>query len=333
MATIYTGSASYARSPCRSSRTSGSRGAEHFRRNPKGRRQGATDIAAILFSVLSAVGFGIALVTGRVGLRSLDARAGAAVSIPTAAGLFVAAAPFALDASAFSMRAALLFAAVGLLFPAVVTLLTFRSNEILGPTVTSAVSGTAPLFALLVAGSMLGETIPAAAAGASVAVAAGIALMSWAPGAARPRSWGWSLGWPLAGAIVRGAAQVAAKAGLLLWANPFAAGLIGYAVSSAVVIGADRLGRGARRPASLRGVLWFAVTGILNGGAVLAMYGALTLAPVSLVAPIVAAYPVVTALASAAVLRDEPIDARVLAGGALTVAAIVYLVAATAGPQ
>ena len=95
---------------------------------------------AIVLALLSAVCFGIALVTGRVGLRTLDARSGAAISIPTAAAMFAMAAPFALDVSGFRLDAALWFAVIGLFFPAVVTLLTFRSNELLGPTVTGAVS-------------------------------------------------------------------------------------------------------------------------------------------------------------------------------------------------
>ncbi len=281
---------------------------------------------ALALAVLSSLCFGIALVTGRVGLRALDARAGAAISVPTATVLFIVASPFALDVSGFSIKAALLFAAVGLFFPALVTLLTFRSNEKLGPTVTSAVSGTAPLFALVAAALLLGEKVPAAAAIAAVAVLVGIAVLSWDPSAPRARFLGWSLLWPLAGAMVRGVAQVGAKAGLLMWPNPFAAGLIGYTVSSAAVIAADRMGRSAKARPTMQSAAWFAATGLLNGGAVLSMYAALSMAPVSLVAPVVASYPVVTALVSAAVLRDERITARVLAGAAVTVAAIVYLI-------
>jgi len=285
---------------------------------------------AIAFAVLSSVCFGFALVTGRMGLRSLDARAGAAVSIPTATVLFIAVAPFALDVSGFDWHAALLFAGVGLFFPALVTLLTFRSNAKLGPTVTSAVSATAPLFALLAAAVFLGEKIPAAAALASAGIVGGIVVLGWEPRAMRTRLRGWALLWPLAGAALRGAAQVGARAGLLLWANPFAASLLGYVVSSATVIGADRFARGGAARPRFPAALWFVATGLLNGGAVLMMYTALAAAPVSLVAPIVAAYPVVTALASAAILRDEPIPPRVLGGAAITVAAVVYLVASTA---
>ena len=83
---------------------------------------------ALNLSILSAVCFGVALVTGRIGLRALDARSGAAISIPAATVLFVVAAPFALDITAFDFRGAMLFAAVGLFFPAVVTILTTPVN-------------------------------------------------------------------------------------------------------------------------------------------------------------------------------------------------------------
>jgi drug/metabolite transporter (DMT)-like permease len=283
---------------------------------------------ALSLAILSALGFGVALVTGRVGLRTLDARSGAAVSIPVATLLFVAAAPFVLDLRGFNIEAALWFAAVGFFFPAIVTLLTFRSNEVLGPTVTSAVSGTAPLFALLAAGLFLGERVPPQAAVSALGVVAGVALLSWKRGAAGAGFAGPSLGWPIAGAIIRGLAQAGAKAGLMLWPNPFAAGLIGYLLSTAVVVGADRMRGGDRPGLTRKGIAWFAATGVLNGGAMLLMYAALTMAPVWTVAPIVASYPLVTAIVSAAVLRDEKPSLRAAAGAGLTVAAVIYLVMA-----
>lgn len=282
---------------------------------------------ALLLAVLSSLCFGLALVTGRLGLRTLDARSGAAISIPTATLLFAAAAPFALDIEGFSAAAALWFAVVGLFFPAIVTLLTFRSNEQLGPTVTGTVSGTAPLFALLAAGLLLGERVPAQAAIAAVVVVTGVGLLSWTRSAVRPGRVGWSLLWPISGAVLRGLAQVGAKAGLLLWPSAFAAGLIGYVVSSATVIGASRAGRAQTPRPTKQSMVWFALTGILNGGAVLLMYAALSMAPVAMVAPVVAAYPLITTLVSAAVLREEALTARRVAGAIITVAAIIYLVA------
>ena len=280
---------------------------------------------ALAIALLSSVFFAIAMITSRVGLRALDARSGAAISIPTATLLFIVAAPFALDTAGFDLRAVLFFAAVGLFFPVGVTLLTFRANELLGPTVTSAVSGTAPLFALLAASVFLGEQVPAQAAVSAAGVVAGVALLSWKKDAVRPGFIGWVLLWPLAGAVVRAFAQTGAKAGLLLWSNAFAAGLVGYLVSCTVVIGADRLRRSGRPKLYPRDIAWFAGTGVLNGGAVLLMYFALSMAPVWVVAPIVASYPLLTAILGTAVLHDEKLSLHAALGGCLTIAAIVYL--------
>ena len=280
---------------------------------------------ALLFAILSALCFGTGMITSRIGLHHLDARSGAAISIPTATLLFVMTTPFTVDLSAFDLAATLIFAAVGLFYPAMVTLLTFRSNEELGPTITSAISGTAPLFAMLAAALLLGERVPPQAAIAAIAIAAGVALLSWRPGAASGAISGSKLVWPVAGAIVRGFAQAGAKAGLLLWGNPFAASVIGYLVSSTAVVGAEQLRHGGRRTLNRRGMQWFAITGLINGGAMVLMYAALARAPVSAVAPIIAAYPLITVLGSALFLRSEPLNRRIVAGAIITVAAIAWL--------
>lgn len=285
---------------------------------------------ASLLAGFAALCFGFGLVTARIGLRTVDARTGAAVSVPAATAMFILISPFVLDWQGFRPSAVLWFAVVGLFFPAFVTLLTNRSNELLGPTVTGAVSGTSPLFALLAAALILGERIPARAGVAAVAIVVGVGLLSWRKGTVRGGLSGRLL-WPLAGAMVRGLAQVVAKAGLLLWPNPFAASLIAYTVSSAVVVGTNRIGR-ARRPGITRhGLLWCALSGVLNGTAVLLMYSALNIAPVALVAPIIATYPLVTALAGTLLLREERLTPRLLAGAGITVLAVAYLVSAPPG--
>lgn len=283
---------------------------------------------AIALAALSALCFAAGLLTARVGLRMLDARSGAAISVPTAALLFLLLAPFTIDAGGIDTRAVLLFAAVGVFFPALVTLLTFRSNLLLGPTITSAVAGTSPLFAILAAAVVLGEQVPARAAVAALGVVAGIALLSWRRTALPGAIAGTALVWPVAGAVVRGVAQVGAKAGLMLWASPFAACLIGYVMSSATVIAADRLRRARPGRPTRASLAWFAATGLLNGLAVLAMYTALGAAPVWVVAPIVASYPLATAILGAVFLHDEKPSPQAVAGAIVTVAAIVYLVGA-----
>lgn len=280
---------------------------------------------APLLAALSSICFGLGLITGRIGLRSLDARAGAAISIPTATLLYLLAAPFALNTSGWRLDAVLGFAVVGVFFPAIVTLLTFRSNELAGPTLTGAVAGTAPLFALLAAALVLHEDIPGRAAVSVLGVMVGIALLTWRPGEAMRVS-ARGLSWALAGAVLRGAAQVGAKAALLLWPNPFAASLVGYIVSSSTVLAANH-GRPRPRGRARAGVPWFMLTGLLNGSSVLLMYLALAHAPVWIVAPIVTSYPLVTAIAGALLLHEERFSWRRMLGALLTVAAIAWLVA------
>lgn len=286
---------------------------------------------ALVFAFLSTLCFALGLVTARVGLRGIDARAGAALSVPTATLLFVLLAPFVLDLQGFDMRAVLLFAAVGLVFPAAVTLLTFRSTALLGPTVTSTVASTAPLFALAAAALVLGEAVPAHAAVSALGVVAGVALLSWEGKGMRRSFRGRALLWPVAAAVVRGLAQVGAKAGLLLWANPFAASLVGYLMSSATLVTADRAPSGRNVRLTRKDVAWFAGTGVINGLGVLSLYAALARAPVWQVAPIVASTPLVTAILSTAILRDERLSGRVVTGALVTVAAIVHLVGSQPG--
>jgi drug/metabolite transporter (DMT)-like permease len=265
------------------------------------------------------------MIVSRVGLRFIDARAGAATSIPTATVLFLLASPFAFDTSGFTWRAGLIFAAIGVFFPAVVTMIIFRSNELLGPTTTSSISGTAPLFALIAAGLLLGEKIPPQAALSAIGVVIGVVLLTWKPRAQRASLDLRSLSWPIAGAVVRGVAQAVIKAALMIWPHAFSATVIGYVMSSATVIGMDRLRPGGKPKLDMKGVAWFMIVGVLNGSAVLLMYLALNLAPVWQVAPIFASYPLITAIIGALVLHDEKLSLRTAAGACITVAAVVYL--------
>jgi drug/metabolite transporter (DMT)-like permease len=283
-------------------------------------------LQVIALAVLSAASFGAALVTTHSGLKTMDAPSGAKVSIPTATLLFWLLSPVA-DLAGWQAAAVGIFALVGLFFPAAVTLLTFEANRRLGPTVTGTIGSAAPLFAVLGAAAFLGEPLGARELFAtSIIVLGSVALSSWreAGGGESPRSDLWL---PWTAAVLRALAQVLSKAGLALWPNPFAAALIGYTVSSAVVWAGAFGGRGKAPVFTRHGVAWFAATGVLNGAAVLLLYHALNAGPVYIVSPIVATYPLFTLMLSAAVLREERFNRHVLAGVALTVAGVVLLVA------
>ncbi len=282
---------------------------------------------AIVFAMIAAALFGTALVTTQSGLKHMNALSGARISIPVAAALFWLMAP-AFDLSGWHASAAAVFAVVGIFFPAAVTLLTFEANRRLGPTVAGAIGSTAPLFAVLAASLFLGESLGARELVATSGIVLGTMALYAKRGGNVSVSSRFVLWLPLSAAVLRAFAQVLAAAGLALWPNPFAAALVGYSVSTAVIWMVPLLNR--RRQAAVfssRGVLWFALTGVLNGTAVLSMYSALRAGPVQIVSPLVATYPLFTLALGMLALRQERLTRRLIAGVVLIVAGIMVLLA------
>lgn len=279
------------------------------------------------WALAAACGFALAMIANRVALRHMATLAGATVSIPAVTMTLWLLAPWCLQGAAEHASAVAVFAAIGVLFPAAVTLMIYEGNTRLGPTTTATVSSTAPLFAFVAAVAFLGEALSWRMALATAMIVCGIAWLSWsgpAPGdRAGHRSRPADLLFPAGAALVRGAAQVAMKFGLALWPSAYAATLVGYTVSSLVVIGASRLAARRRPPVyTLRGIGWFLLVGACNGSAMFLMYAALARGEVTRVAPIVASYPLITLLLSALLLREERFSHRQLAGIGLTVAGV-----------
>jgi drug/metabolite transporter (DMT)-like permease len=283
-------------------------------------------LESALWSVASAAGFGVAMVTMRLGLRYATPLAGAAIGVPSTTLMFWCLAPFLLDTSTFNLTAAGIFALVGLFFPAAVTLLIYTGNQRMGPTITSSVSCTTPMFALSGAILFLGEALTAGNVLGTAVIVLGMLVLTWT-GGTRARSWPlWAIALPFGAAAIRALAQILTKAGLTLWSSPYAAVLIGYSISAAVILIAVRAG-GAPKAADRRAMPWFVATGFLNGGSLLLMYVALAKGRVSLVSPIVATYPLFTLALNMLFLRHDRVTPRVAAGAVLTVAGVAVLLA------
>ena len=282
---------------------------------------------ASVLALLSAACFGAALIVAHYGLRDASSYAGAKISLSTTFVLWWALAPLLLDVSAWHAGAAAIFAVVGLFYPAAVTVLTNESNRLLGPTLTGTISSSAPLFATALAVLVLGEELTAPIVIGGATIVGALILMSWRGAAAR--SGGWRLLLPITGAMLRGLAQTLSKLALTLWPNPFAATLIGYTVSGALIWGVAATRR--RDAESTRvprhAVPWFMAAGVLNGTALLLLYHALHVGRVSVVAPLVALYPLFTLLYSAVFLRSEVLTRRIVIGALVAVAGVAILVA------
>jgi len=285
-------------------------------------------VISIALAFSAAFLFGLALVLTQFGLRDVPALAGAAISIPSSTLLFACVTPIALRDAIIVWEAVPIFAAVGLMFPGTVTLLTFAANHALGPVMTGALGNLAPLFAVALAVAFLGEPLQALQLAGLIVTVAGIVLLTAPRHDDVRRRLSWYLLLPLVAAALRGITQATIKFGLEIWPSPLAAAMVGYMVSTVVVLTAVKLRTGRfvadARP---RGLLWFAAVGWCNGIAALSMYGALATGPVTLVSPLVATYPLVTVGLSLLALRKIAVSPRLALAVALTVAGVALLIA------
>jgi drug/metabolite transporter (DMT)-like permease len=266
------------------------------------------------------------VVTTQLGLRTVEPMSGAAISVPAFTLPFLLVSPLLLAGEPVVWRGLPIFAAIGLFFPASLTFLTFASNRALGPVITSTLGNLAPLFSVALAVVLLNEPLRAHQSIGLIVAVAGAVIIS----VTRPRDLGhWrslALLLPLASALIRGVVPPIVKLGLEVWPSPLWACLVGYIMSSLVVLTVQRIRTGsiiADAPAS--GRFWFAVTGISNGLSALTLFAAVRNGPITLVAPLVAVYPLVTVILSALLLKHVAITLRIVAGTVLTVIGVALV--------
>jgi drug/metabolite transporter (DMT)-like permease len=284
--------------------------------------------AAILFAFASAAFLGAGVVTSQLGLRTMEPLAGAAISVPAFTLLFLLLSPILLAGEPVVWRGLPIFAAIGLVFPASLTLLAFASNRALGPVITSTLSNLAPLFSVALAVVVLHEPLRGMQLAGLMIAVIGAVIIS----VTRPRDLGhwrsFALLLPLAAALVRGVIPPIVKLGLEVWPSPLWACFIGYVMSSLVLLAVQRARqRTFLADAPTTGQLWFVVTGIVNGLATLAMFAAVRHGPITLVAPVVSVYPLVTILLSTVMLKHVAITPRIIGGTVLAVAGVALVLA------
>jgi drug/metabolite transporter (DMT)-like permease len=281
---------------------------------------------AVLLAFASAALLGAGVVTAQLGLRHVEPLSGASISVPSFTLLVILLSPLILPGEPVVWRALPIFAAIGLVFPALLTFLTFASNRALGPVATSTLGNLAPLFAVATAVLVLREPLrPLQFTGLVIAVIGAVIIT-----VTRPRDFGhwrsWALLLPLGGAVLRGVVPPIVKLGLEIWPSPLWACLIGYIVSSLVVLTVQHVRTGSFIAAApWPGRFWFAVTGISNGLSALTLFAAVRHGPITLVAPLVAIYPLVTVVLSSIMLKHVRITPRIVAGTLLSVAGVALV--------
>ena len=283
-----------------------------------------TTLSAVL-ALTSAFLFALSIQIQNLGLRHAEPRPGVIVNIGTTALVFWIFSPFYLDTSYLLTSATVLFLVVGLFRPALSVNLAVAGVKLMGPTLTSGLAATNPLFAAGFAILLLGEEMTWPMALGTFAVVCGVAISALRPGGLT-RNWPlWAIGLPLGAAFFRALGHPLTMMGLDEIPSPMYAGLVSYTVSIIVVYGSFRL-QGRRMPTLTPGYLWFALSGTLNGISIYSLNSALSVGTLLTVAPIVACSPVFTILLGHFVFKKETITRQTVATIALVVLGIILVI-------
>lgn len=279
-----------------------------------------------LFAVTGGLLFGAQANLGRRGLDHMGPQEGALVTIGAATLVFWLMAPFSMKSEHWFSPGFWIFLTNGMIHPTVSMLLIFEANRRMGPTISSTVAATAPLFATAGAVLTLGEALTVPVLAGTLATVAGIVVLSWR----RAGLSEWTLSalfFPLGAAVVRAISFVWGKYGLEELDSPYFASTVTFSVAfllSAAAYLIRKRGRPTRLPR--KGVLWCSMGGICVAGAILCMYTALSRGQVVIVAPLINTYPMFT-LGFALAFRQESPGARIVMGVLLVVGGVALILA------
>jgi drug/metabolite transporter (DMT)-like permease len=270
---------------------------------------------AVLLAASSALLFGAMTVAIRIALRrGAGAEAGALLTVLTAVAVTL---PFT-AVQGLDVREVWPFLLAGLLGPGLSQLFFTLAVREAGPSRTSVVVGSAPLFSVGIALVFLDEPLKAALVTGAVLVVAGGALLMGERG--RPEHV------RVAGLVLALAATVvfAVRDNVVRWlaidteVAPAAAATATLAAGAAVITAYLVVTRAPLRP---RAVGAFAPAGALFGLSYICLFEAYYRGPVTVVSPLVATESLWGVVLSALLLQSsERVGARLIAGALLVVA-------------
>ena len=171
-------------------------------------------------ALMAAFLFGLSVHLQHAGMRYMDAQSGILINIFTAALVVVVASPWFFEFDYLWTRATLLFVLIGLVQPALTMTLSTWGIKYLGPSISSSIAATNPVFALYLAWLFLGENVtPLILVGTSLVVI-GVVIASYR-GRRVIVTWPlWCLLLPLGAAFFRALMQPLTKIGLAEVASP-----------------------------------------------------------------------------------------------------------------
>ncbi|MDP7545678.1 MAG: EamA family transporter [Alphaproteobacteria bacterium] len=288
---------------------------------------GLQHLAPVLLALTSATLFAVSILLLHQGLRHSDSESGSLVQIGATVLCYWLLAPWLVESWYWFAPATVLFAIVGLFKPFLSANAALLSVHHLGPTPTSTLAATQPLFAAAFGVFFLAEYLTLPIVLGTMAIMAGSIVLAQQGGWGRRASWPlWALSLPLAAALIRAAGDVLTKFAMIDLPSPYFAGLVSFSVSLIIAI----LVYGARRRTlpklgKAHGTGWFVLAGVINGVAVYCLNSALNLGEVVVVIPLVSASPVLTLLLSVYLVRREVITRNSLLAVLLVVPGVIMI--------
>jgi drug/metabolite transporter (DMT)-like permease len=258
-------------------------------------------------ALLAALLFGTGMQFTQLGLRSVDPQRGTLLTIAASTVVYWLAAPWFLEWHFWQSSVVWLFLAIGIFRPFLSSNLSIAGTAILGPTISSTLSATAPFFALSFGVLMLDETLTVRTVAGTAAIVAGVGMLARQRGANSGAAWPlWALALPIGAAVIRVGAHLAAKVGMEVIPSAYFVGLVSYSASMVIAL-ANNSRRGTSLWALTRHAdsLWFVLTGLFYGSAVFTLNVALQRGDLSVVGPIVSCEPIFVMLIGAAFFKQR----------------------------
>lgn len=282
-----------------------------------------------LLPVVFSLGAGFLFALGAhllsFGMRYSDPQTGTLIDIGVSTLCFWMLLPFFIEWHYWLTAATAVFVAVGFFRPFMSASLGAWGVRYLGPTLTSTVSATTPLFGAGFGVFLLGEHLTLPITLGTAAIILGMVLLSYRGNL--KTSWPlWALLFPLGAAIVRAGANSFNKLGLEIVPSVFFAGLVTFTVSFVLALGLQ----GVRRQPlpnfrASPGLSWFAGAGVVHAVAVTLVNLALQRSDVIIVLPLISTFPLFSLALSYFVFKREVLDRRTLVAILLVVPGVLLI--------
>ena len=277
-------------------------------------------------ALCSALLFAVGVQIHNLGLKQGDSRTGTLGSIFASTLFYWTLSPWFLQRGYWLTSAVILFMLIGLFRPFLSANFALAGIRHLGPTLSSTLASTAPLFGVLFAVLILGESMTPTLFVGTGAIVTGIIILTYRRDG--PSSWPiWALGLPISAAVLRALAHALTKLGLNEVPEPLFAGLVGYTVSLcvALIVGSGKNGQFHTQLRWTPALLWFFLGGLINGVSIWSLNTALQIGTVVGVVPIVAISPLLSFLLGYFVFRRETFTVRIIVTMLLVVPGVVLI--------